>query len=100
MFYPSLACIHSILNTSGGSDEDTCSGNVPSVGGVYCLNDRDAISCRNPGDCPRRDSFTDEERGGETRVSYRCDDWNGEGKVCIETKVSGKRKWQCNERGD
>jgi len=35
-----------------GSDEDTCSGNAPSVDGVYCLNDRGTISCRNRGDCP------------------------------------------------
>ena len=63
------------------------------MGGVYCLNDRGTISCRNRGDCPRDDRFTDEETGGETRVSYSCDDY-GEGKECHETGVSGKCKWQ------
>ena len=85
------ACNYSIPNTSAfaGSDEDTCSGNAPSVGGVYCLNDRGTISCRNRGDCPRDDRFTDEETGGETDVTYSCKD-HGEGKECVETGVSGK----------
>lgn len=86
-----------------GSDEDTCSGNAPSVGGIYCLNERGRISCRNSGDCPA--GYEVEETEGEkhtvTSVTYSCNsDYSdaGVGKECIETKMDSYRF--CNERGE
>jgi len=79
----------------GSSDEGTCSRSRPPVPGVFCLNERDRISCRTRSDCPKDYTAAEYDQYGSytIRVEHDCADLD-----CFDYDVDCEPQRECTEQ--